>query len=125
MEARPRTLGVVVAGFCAFLQLYVTQPMLPLLREVFDAGTVEVSLTMTMAALGVALAAPWAGLMADRYGRKRVIVASSFLLAITSLLAATSPTLQALIIWRFLQGACTPGIFSITIAYINDEWPRS
>ena len=71
--------------------------MLPLLREVFDAGTVEVSLTMTMAALGVALAAPWAGLMADRYGRKRVIVASSFLLAITSLLAATSPTLQALI----------------------------
>ena len=32
-----RTLGVVVAGYCAFLQLYATQPILPLLRhgEVF------------------------------------------------------------------------------------------
>lgn len=124
MEPKPRTLGVVVAGFCAFLQLYVTQPMLPLLRQVFHAGTVEVSLTMTMAALGVALAAPFAGMLADRFGRKRIIVASAFALGVTSLLAATSPTLEALIAWRFLQGVCSPGIFSVTIAYINDEWPR-
>ena len=125
MEQRPRTLGVMVAGFSAFLQLYVTQPILPLLTRVFHAGTVEVSLTVTMAAMGVALAAPFAGLMADRFGRKRVIVTSAFLLAIASLLAATSGTLSALIAWRFIQGLFTPGVFSVTIAYINDEWPRA
>jgi MFS transporter, YNFM family, putative membrane transport protein len=117
-----RTLGVIVAGFCAFLQLYATQPILPLLRRVFQAGTVEVSLTVTVAALGVALSAPFVGLLADRLGRKRVIVASAFLLAVCSLLAATSPNLPVLILWRFLQGACTPGVFSVTVAYINDEW---
>lgn len=119
-----RTLGVVVAGFSAFLQLYATQPILPLLAEVFDAGAVEVSLTVTMAAFGVAVAAPIAGLLADRVGRKRVIVGSAFLLAACSLLAATSPSLPTLIFWRFLQGVCTPGVFSVTVAYINDEWPR-
>lgn len=117
-----RTFAVVVAGFCAFLQLYATQPILPLLTNVFDAGTVEVSLTVTMAALGVAISAPFAGLLADRFGRKRIIVISAFLLAICSLLAATSPDLGALIVWRFLQGVFTPGVFSVTVSYINDEW---
>jgi predicted MFS family arabinose efflux permease len=119
-----RTLGVVVAGYCAFLQLYATQPILPLLRRLFNAGTVEVSLTVTMAAMGVACSAPFAGLLADRFGRKRIIVWSAFLLAICGLLAATSPNLYTLIFWRFLQGVFTPGVFSVTIAYINDEWPR-
>lgn len=113
---------MIVAGFCAFLQLYATQPILPLLKRVFHAGTVEVSLTVTVAALGVALSAPFAGLLADRIGRKRVIVWSAFLLAVCGLLAATSPNLGALIFWRFLQGVFTPGVFSVTVAYINDEW---
>ena len=118
-----RTLGIVVAGYCAFLQLYSTQPILPRLTQIFHAGTVEVSLTITMAALGVALSAPFAGLLADRMGRKRVIVWSAFLLAICSLLASTSPNLETLIFWRFCQGVFTPGVFSVTVAYINDEWP--
>ncbi len=125
VQQKPRTLGVMIAGFSAFLQLYVTQPILPLLSRVFHVGPVEVGLTMTMGAMGVALAAPFAGILADRFGRKRVVVTSAFLLAIASLLAATSPNLGALITWRFVQGLFTPGVFSVTIAYINDEWPRA
>ncbi|MEP7353942.1 MAG: MFS transporter [Acidobacteriota bacterium] len=117
-----RTLGVVVAGCCAFLQLYATQPLLPLLAQVFHAGTVEVSLTVTMAALGIAVSAPFIGVLADRIGRKKVIVWSAFLLAIFSLIAASSPNLKTLIFWRFIQGVFTPGVFSVTVAYINDEW---
>lgn len=120
-----RTLGAVVAGFCAFLQLYATQPLLPRLAEVFGAGSVTISLTVTVAALGVALAAPFAGLLSDRFGRKRVIVWSAFLLAACAFGAASAPNLTSLIFWRFCQGAFTPGVFSVTVAYINDEWqPR-
>jgi predicted MFS family arabinose efflux permease len=28
-----------------------------------------------------------------------------------------------MIFWRFLQGVFTPGVFSVTVAYINEEWP--
>lgn len=117
-----RQFGVVVAGFCSFLQMYSTQPLLPMLTEIFHATKIAVSMTVTLAGLGVAVAAPFAGILADRIGRKRVIVWSAFLLGVCSLAAATSPGLGTLLFWRFCQGLCTPGVFSVTVAYINDEW---
>ena len=50
--------AVMLAGYCAFLSLYAPQPILPLLSQLFHAGEVKVSLTLTVASLGVALAAP-------------------------------------------------------------------
>lgn len=122
MSQRHRIAAVVVAGYCAFLQLYATQPLLPLLTQVFHAGREAVSLTVTMASLGVAVAAPLAGILADKIGRRKVIVWSAFLLAVASLATASAANLPQLIAWRFLQGVFTPGIFAVTVAYINDEW---
>ncbi len=119
----PATAPVVLAGFCAFLNLYATQPVLPLLEKVFKASHSEVTLTITAATVAVAISAPFMGQIADRIGRRRVIVASAALLGLATLLAATSSGLYTLIFWRFLQGLVTPGIFAVTIAYINDEWP--
>ncbi|HYW43243.1 MAG TPA: MFS transporter, partial [Bryobacteraceae bacterium] len=81
-----------------------------------------VSLVVTASTVGVALAAPLAGIIADRLGRKRVIVPAAFLLALPTVAAATSNSLGQLIFWRFWQGVFTPGIFVATIAYINEEW---
>jgi predicted MFS family arabinose efflux permease len=117
-----RKLAVMLAGACAFLQIYITQPLLPMFTEVFHASKVAASATVTAAGLGVAAAAPFAGYISDRFGRKRVIVWSAFLLAGTAFATATATTLPVLILWRFTQGLFTPGVFAITIAYINDEW---
>ena len=123
MNRAPRSLPVVLAGFCSFVSLFLTQPILPLLASIYGASKATVSLTVTAATLGVALAAPFAGQIADRLGRKPVIVWSAGLLGVTTLLGATSPDLHWLIFWRFLQGVVTPGVFAVTVAYINDEWP--
>lgn len=117
-----RTLAVTFAGFCAFLGLYATQPLLPMLEQLFHASKAAVSLTLTASTLGVALAAPLVGLVADRLGRKRVIVASASLLALATLLNATATGLPSLVFWRFLQGIFTPGVFAVTIAYVQEEW---
>lgn len=121
-SASHRTFAVVLAGFCAFLDLYATQPLLPMLARVFHAREVTVSLTVTMATLGVALAAPLAGSISDRLGRKRTIVWSALALAASTALAALSQDLNQLIFWRFVQGVFTPGIFAVTVAYIHDVW---
>jgi MFS family permease len=112
----------MLAGFCAFLQLYATQPILPLLADVFHAGKVAVSLTVTAGGLGIALGAPIVGFVSDRLGRQKVIIWSAFLVMGTSFISATAGSLNMLIFWRFWQGVFTPGVFAITIAYINDEW---
>jgi MFS family permease len=120
---RPRVLPVVLAGFVAFLDLYATQPLLPLLMRVFGANHFAVSLTVTASTLGVALAAPIVGRVADRVGLKRVIVTSAMVLAAATAFASTSSTLPQFIGWRFVQGLVTPGIFAIAIAYIHEEYP--
>lgn len=111
-----------LAGACAFLQIYITQPLLPMLTEVFHASKVAVSMTVTAAGLGVAAGAPFAGYLSDRLGRKTVIVWSAFLLAATAFGTATAGSLTVLVLWRFGQGLFTPGIFAVTVAYINEEW---
>ncbi len=121
----PPTFPVVLAGATAFLDLYATQPLLPSLARTFHATAMDVSLTVTASTLGVALAAPAVGRLADRVGRQRVIVGSAFALAVATLAAATSTSLAQLIAWRLVQGLVTPGVFAVTIAYIHEEWPAA
>jgi MFS family permease len=122
---RPPTLPIALAGFAAFLDLYATQPLLPLLARTFHASNFAVSLTVTAPTVAVALAAPIVGRLADRLGLRRMILASAFTLAITTALAASSANLHQLILWRFVQGLVTPGVFTSAIAYIHQEWPAA
>lgn len=121
----PRAVAaVVLCAVFAFLTLYVTQPLLPMLTRLFHASKGMAGLTVSASTLGVALAAPIFGALTERMSRKRVIVASIVISAIPTLLAGTSPGLHALIFWRFLQGLALPGIFATVITYIGEEWRK-
>lgn len=116
-------MAVTLCGVCAFLQLYCTQPLLPLFTQLFHASKTAVGLTVSAATLGVALSAPIFGALTERLPRKRVIVASLVGISVPTLLAATSTSLGQLIFWRFLQGILVPGIVAVIVTYIGEEWP--
>ncbi|HEY6212645.1 MAG TPA: MFS transporter [Vicinamibacterales bacterium] len=120
---RSPVVPVVLAGFAAFLDLYATQPLLPMLAHTFGASAFAVSLTITAPTVAVAITAPIIGRLADRFGLRRVIVVSAAALAVTTGLAAIATTLPQLIVWRFMQGVATPGIFASTVAYVHEVWP--
>jgi MFS family permease len=115
--------AVTLCGVCAFLQLYCTQPLLPLFTELFHASKTAAGMTVSAATLGVALSAPIFGALTERMPRKRVIVASLLGISIPTLLSATSTSLGQLIFWRFLQGIMVPGIVAVIVTYIGEEWP--
>jgi predicted MFS family arabinose efflux permease len=115
--------AVFACGAFAFLNMYCTQPLLPLLARVFRASEASVSLTISASTLGVALSAALLAMFGERLNRKRTIVRSMIAMAIVTVLTATAPTLEALTLWRLLQGFLTPGVFIITIAYVTEEWP--
>jgi predicted MFS family arabinose efflux permease len=119
-----RVVMVTLTGFCVFLNVYATQTLLPLLATVFGASKFEVSLTVSATTIGIALAAPVVGLLAERIGRKRTMAGSVALLTIPVLLAATAPGLDSLIAWRFVQGLVMPGIIAVTMAYVSAEWEQ-
>ncbi len=112
----------MLAGVCTFLNVYSTQPLLPLFRHIFHASELQVSFTVSATIFATALTAPVIGMIAERRGRKKVIVPSLFLLTIPTALAATSTSLGQLIFWRFAQGLFVPGVIAVMLAYVNEEW---
>jgi MFS family permease len=112
----------MIAGACTFLNVYCTQPLLPLLMRTFHASEVAVSLTIGAVTLSVALTAPFIGLVAESVGRKKVIVPALLAMAAATLLTATAQNLHSLIFWRFVQGLFVPGVIAVIIAYINEEF---
>jgi len=119
-----RYVAVGLAGYCAFVNLYSPQSILPLLSQEFGAGAAEISTIITVSTLAVALTAPFTGAVADVLGRKHVIVAAMFVLVIPTVMIGLSDSLSAIIFWRAVQGLVLPPIFAVTVAYIGDEWPH-
>ncbi len=127
LEVTPPRVAIVacmLAGVCTFLNVYDTQPLLPYLRQIFNASEIAVSLTVSATILAMALTAPFIGLLAESVGRKKVIVPSLYALTVPTLLAATSQNLHQLVFWRFMQGVFVPGVIVVIMAYINEEFPR-
>lgn len=123
MPVDKRALGVAIAAIGAFIELYATQALLPLLAREFSATPAEVSRTVSASTFAVALIAPFTGAFADRIGRKRIIVTAMFLLVVPTAMAGFAQTLGALVFWRFVQGLLLPPIFAVTVAYIGEEFP--
>lgn len=117
--------GIAAAGFGALLNLYAPQAILPTLAAEFHVAPVAVGLTISSTTLAVALCGPFAGALADRLGRKRVIVASLLLVAVPTLLCAFARTLPLLVGLRFAQGVFMPAIFAGAIGYIGERWDRA
>jgi predicted MFS family arabinose efflux permease len=118
-----RRVAISLAGFCAFLDLYAPQSVLPMLAQEFGAGAADISLAISATTLAIALIAPFIGTVADVLGRKRVIAAAMVALVVPTVLVALSSDLHALVLWRFVQGLLLPPVFAVTVAYVGEEFP--
>ena len=68
--------AVFLCGTFAFLDLYSTQPLLPLLSRVFDATETHVALTISASTVGVAITSFLLATFGQGLQRKRMIVVS-------------------------------------------------
>ncbi len=124
MRANPRFAlpALFFATVAVFADLYVTQPLLPLLSHEFAVPAPTAALTVSVVVLMIALVSNAYGPLADARGRKPVMVASCALLAVPTFLCAAAPSFPALVALRALQGALMPGVAAVAVAYIGDEF---
>src|SRR5277367_2437212 len=118
-----RSLAVATAGFAAFVNLYSPQALLPSLAREFHVGAGDISSLMTAGTAAIAISAPFTGALADVIGRKRLISAAMFAIGVPTLIMTFMGSVPELAFWRFIQGLLLPPIFTVTVAYIGDEWP--
>ncbi|HEX4408770.1 MAG TPA: MFS transporter [Xanthobacteraceae bacterium] len=120
-----RSFAIATAGFSAFVNLYSPQALLPKLAEEFGVGAGAISSLITASTLAIALSAPFTGALADVVGRKRLITAAMFVITIPTVIMTFSASVPEMVMWRFIQGLLVPPIFTVTVAYIGDEWPAA
>jgi len=73
---------------------------------------------------GMMIGALVCGPLADRFGRKPVLVACSFLFGIGSLLTATATSLQTLVFFRLFTGLGLGGAMPNAIALTSEYAPK-
>src|SRR4051812_50153883 len=106
------TFPVVLAGAAAFLDIYSTQPLLPLLTRVFGASTFEAGLTITAPTVAVAIFAPFIGRLADRLGLRRGVVLSGWAPTLAKAPPPPAPTPPPVVVLGFVSGGGAPGLFA-------------
>ena len=94
------------------------------IREEFGLTDVQLSWITAVAVLNGAIWRLPAGLMADRFGGKRVFVTMLALTAIPAYLVSTATSYQVLLLYAFLVGFAG-NAFSVGIAWVSAWWPQS
>lgn len=115
-----------VGGFATFAMLYATQPLLPLLSTEFSVSPASASLSVSAGTATLALMLIPASVLADRFGRVKVMRISLALAALIALACAAVSDFAQLLILRALLGASLAGLPAAAMAYIGEEVsPRS
>ncbi len=119
MPRRPFGLAFAVTATGVAFNTLVT-PSLPEIMAGVGAEPGRAGLLITVGTLPGIVLAPVVGLLADRYGRRRVLLPCLTLFGLAGGLAATSPSLGWLLGWRLLQGAGSAGLVNLAVVLIGD-----
>lgn len=84
------------------MDLYL--PALPALTVEMGAATSVAQLTVTACLVGLAAGQLIAGPVSDRHGRRGILLVGTVAYILTSLLCALSPSIEVLLLARFVQG---------------------
>ncbi|MSW63885.1 MAG: Bcr/CflA family efflux MFS transporter, partial [Actinobacteria bacterium] len=112
------TLGAFVALGPLTIDMYL--PALPTIADDLGTTSAAVQLTLTGTLLGLALGQLVLGPLADRFGRKRPLIAGTALHVVASLLVLVAPNIAVLGALRVLQGVGTAAGAVIALAVVRD-----
>jgi predicted MFS family arabinose efflux permease len=110
----------------AMLGVASVTPAFPQISEQLTVTPQAVGLLISVFTLPGAVLAPFLGVLADRYGRKRVLVPSLFLFGIAGFACGFARTFELLMGLRLLQGLGGAALGSMNVTIIGDlyQGPR-
>jgi len=114
---------LALAAFASASAFRICDPVLPQLAAEFGTTTGQAAHAVTIFAIAYGLLQFFFGPIGDRYGKFRTVACATLLCAAGSAGAAFAPTLDVLLVCRFLSGAAGAGIVPLSMAWIGDNVP--
>jgi MFS transporter, ACDE family, multidrug resistance protein len=97
-------------------------PAIPDILDAFDQPDERAGLFVASGTLPGIVMAPVIGLLADRYGRRAVLVPCLTAFGLFGMLSAAAPSFWVLLGLRTLQGVGSAGLINLAVVLIGDHW---
>ncbi len=122
-ERAPLVLTALILGaLVCNINLAAANIALPDIGDAFGASQTSLNLVAVGCALGLAMSVMYLGAVADRYGRKQLLVLGLGLTVVASVLAAFSVSVEMLIAARVFTGISAGMAYPTTLSLITALW---
>src|SRR5439155_24264098 len=118
------TVGVMAAVLLQVLDTTIANVALPHMQASLSATQDTINWVLTSYIVSSAIALPISGWLADRVGRKRLLLISVVCFTVASVLCATATSLTEMVIFRAFQGVSGAFIVPLAQATLFDINPR-
>jgi ACDE family multidrug resistance protein len=97
-------------------------PAFPRIVEALNISATEVGLLIVAFTIPGVVLTPFIGILADRFGRKRILVPSLFLFGLAGGACALATEFDVLVALRVLQGIGASSLAALSLTIIGDLW---
>jgi len=111
---------LVATGMFLVMGGAAVAPALPAMGEALHASETAMSLVITLPPLAVAISGLFMGALADRFGKARTLMVSLAVFTVAGLSGLFLPTLESLLVGRFIMGIGIGGIAASASALVAD-----
>lgn len=98
----------------------IVGPILPAMTEPLDVSKANIGLVLSFFTIFALIFTPVLGVMADRYGRKKVVIPSLFAFGIAGSAIAITREFWLVLVFRSIQGIAVAGIMNLAVTLIGD-----
>ena len=123
-DQRERVVRVLsLAAFLIFFQANMIAPLIPRLSLTFGVSDQTIGLMIPVYMIPYGIAALFYNLISDRFGRRRIMIASLLAFVILTALTATAQSASQMILWRLLTGLGASGVVPLALALMGTLFP--
>lgn len=116
------TLALVIGSFMVFANVYVTQPLLPMIATEFSISPLQASISFTITTFTLGISLLLYGPISDALGRTNIMLMTMVGITVTTFCLSFINSYESLLALRALQGFFLAGLPAIAVAYLGDEY---
>ena len=117
-------LTVTLVTLLYAMTVTIANVALPQMQGALAATQDQIAWVVTFNIVATAVVTPMSGWLVARFGRRRLVIWGVLGFAVSSLMCGLANSLEALVFYRMMQGACGAPLVPVSQAIVLDTFPK-